>query len=208
MTGLTPNTTYYVRAYATSALGTAYGEQRQFVTGSSGAPNLYMNLTLDSQDGEQGDLEYGVGDEAQFLLRVGNNGNAGANGVQVRIPIPPGSQFVSAELYEEPSGRPSQIQIALEGDELVITLPELAANDEVSLRITLKALVAGQISLTAQVTSAEQAVPVTAEPAVIDVQDDYYRIVRPYPLCGAMGFTPLFGLMLSLGVMRRRFRSR
>ncbi|HQH41067.1 MAG TPA: hypothetical protein PK825_04930 [Bacteroidales bacterium] len=32
LTGLTPNTTYYVRAYATNSVGTAYGEQRTFTT--------------------------------------------------------------------------------------------------------------------------------------------------------------------------------
>ncbi len=32
ITGLSPNTTYYVRAYATNAVGTAYGEQRNFTT--------------------------------------------------------------------------------------------------------------------------------------------------------------------------------
>ena len=32
LTGLAPNTTYYVRAYATNSKGTAYGEQRTFTT--------------------------------------------------------------------------------------------------------------------------------------------------------------------------------
>ncbi|MGN0033592.1 MAG: formylglycine-generating enzyme family protein [Candidatus Limimorpha sp.] len=32
MTGLTENTTYYVRAYATNGVGTSYGEQRSFTT--------------------------------------------------------------------------------------------------------------------------------------------------------------------------------
>jgi Tol biopolymer transport system component len=32
ITGLTPNTTYYVRAYATNSNGTAYGAQQQFTT--------------------------------------------------------------------------------------------------------------------------------------------------------------------------------
>jgi hypothetical protein len=32
MTGLTPNTTYYVRAYATNSEGTAYGEVVSFTT--------------------------------------------------------------------------------------------------------------------------------------------------------------------------------
>jgi uncharacterized protein (TIGR02145 family) len=32
LTGLTPGTTYYVRAYATNSAGTAYGDERSFVT--------------------------------------------------------------------------------------------------------------------------------------------------------------------------------
>ncbi|HDP75601.1 MAG TPA: SusF/SusE family outer membrane protein [Bacteroidales bacterium] len=32
ITGLMPNTTYYVRAYATNSAGTAYGEQKEFTT--------------------------------------------------------------------------------------------------------------------------------------------------------------------------------
>ena len=35
ITGLTPDTTYYVRAYATNSVGTAYGEQRSFTTRSA-----------------------------------------------------------------------------------------------------------------------------------------------------------------------------
>lgn len=35
LTGLTPNTKYYVRAYATNGAGTAYGEQKEFTTNSS-----------------------------------------------------------------------------------------------------------------------------------------------------------------------------
>ena len=32
ITGLSPNTTYYVRGYATNSVGTAYGDQRTFTT--------------------------------------------------------------------------------------------------------------------------------------------------------------------------------
>ena len=35
ITGLTPGTTYYVRAYATNSIGTQYGEQRSFMTSTS-----------------------------------------------------------------------------------------------------------------------------------------------------------------------------
>ena len=38
MTGLTANTTYYVRAYATNSAGTAYGEQVSFTTLPDGVP--------------------------------------------------------------------------------------------------------------------------------------------------------------------------
>ena len=36
MTNLTPNTTYYVRAYATNSAGTSYGAQKTFVTANGG----------------------------------------------------------------------------------------------------------------------------------------------------------------------------
>ena len=36
MTGLTASTTYYVRAYATNSVGTAYGEQVSFTTLAAG----------------------------------------------------------------------------------------------------------------------------------------------------------------------------
>jgi hypothetical protein len=38
MTGLTPNTTYYVRAYATNSIGTAYGNQVTFTTSAFDNP--------------------------------------------------------------------------------------------------------------------------------------------------------------------------
>ena len=38
MTGLEPNTTYYVRAYATNSVGTAYGEEVSFTTLPAGIP--------------------------------------------------------------------------------------------------------------------------------------------------------------------------
>ncbi len=47
MTNLMPNTTYYVRAYATNSVGTAYGEQRSFTTWDS----LICDSTLTDYDG-------------------------------------------------------------------------------------------------------------------------------------------------------------
>ncbi|MFA7010235.1 MAG: FISUMP domain-containing protein [Bacilli bacterium] len=49
ITGLSPNTTYYVRAYATNAEGTAYGEQKTFMTDNDS--NIEYGSLTDSRDG-------------------------------------------------------------------------------------------------------------------------------------------------------------
>jgi uncharacterized protein (TIGR02145 family) len=55
ITGLTENTTYYVRAYATTSFGTSYGSQVSFATtGHSGTVtdfegNIYKTITIGSQ---------------------------------------------------------------------------------------------------------------------------------------------------------------
>jgi len=46
ITGLMPSNNYFVRAYATNYIGTAYGEQLQFVTLSGGPPNWETNPYL------------------------------------------------------------------------------------------------------------------------------------------------------------------
>lgn len=46
MTSLLPTTTYYVRAYATNELGTAYGEEKNFTT-SAPAPPVFVTVTKD-----------------------------------------------------------------------------------------------------------------------------------------------------------------
>ena len=49
LTGLTPNTTYYVKAYATNSVGTSYGEQKTFTTTSVSAPVVITNDVSDIQ---------------------------------------------------------------------------------------------------------------------------------------------------------------
>lgn len=44
LTGLTPNTTYYVRAYATNSAGTAYGDEISFTTTAPSLPTLTTNI--------------------------------------------------------------------------------------------------------------------------------------------------------------------
>lgn len=50
LTGLTPNTTYYVRAYATNSTGPGYGDQVEFTTTNGG--NSSMGTFTDSRDGQ------------------------------------------------------------------------------------------------------------------------------------------------------------
>ena len=51
MTGLTANTTYYVRAYATNSVGTAYGEEVSFTTLPAGIPgDVDLNENLSTND--------------------------------------------------------------------------------------------------------------------------------------------------------------
>ena len=48
MTGLTANTTYYVRSYAINSAGTSYGSEVPFTTLSSGGSHTYVDLGLPS----------------------------------------------------------------------------------------------------------------------------------------------------------------
>ncbi|MFH2142051.1 MAG: FISUMP domain-containing protein [Bacteroidota bacterium] len=59
LTGLTANTTYYVRSYATNSIGTGYGDQKSFVTGKipvygSGVTdidgNQYVTIIINDQE--------------------------------------------------------------------------------------------------------------------------------------------------------------
>jgi hypothetical protein len=52
ITGLTQNTTYYVRAYATNSVGTAYGSQVSFTTASSSSATYYVSTTGNDATGD------------------------------------------------------------------------------------------------------------------------------------------------------------
>lgn len=73
LTGLRPNTTYYVRAYATNAQGTAYGEQVRFITAPAALaaePTQASTLTATAVTPTTVALGLGGGNGSRRLLLV------------------------------------------------------------------------------------------------------------------------------------------
>ena len=67
ITGLTENTTYYVRAYATSGAGTAYGETRTFVTTAYILPTVTTS-EVTNISGTKADCRCNVTSEGDFTV--------------------------------------------------------------------------------------------------------------------------------------------
>jgi hypothetical protein len=61
ITGLSAGTTYYVRAYATNAAGTSYGNNLQFTTSSANGVNVYSLLNSQVPVGSASDQPYELG---------------------------------------------------------------------------------------------------------------------------------------------------
>jgi transglutaminase/protease-like cytokinesis protein 3 len=82
-TGLSENTTYYVRAYATNTLGTAYGNQISFTTLSPSAqvrferedysPGQYKMGVFNSDNEELASYQFGASVSPYFVIPSGNH---------------------------------------------------------------------------------------------------------------------------------------
>jgi hypothetical protein len=88
LTGLIPNTTYYLRAYATNAAGTGYGNQ---VTFSTGAPSVYVLLWNESGSNRVQLWKNGI---------VTTFGNASPNAYPVGLDVSNGDVYVLANDYD------------------------------------------------------------------------------------------------------------
>ncbi|MBR4453707.1 MAG: T9SS type A sorting domain-containing protein [Bacteroidales bacterium] len=78
MTGLTPGTTYYVRAYATNSEGTAYGNEVTFTTATKIIHVIFSVSATDSVEFSPGNLQWSAtnGGAAPTTHTVAGNGRA------------------------------------------------------------------------------------------------------------------------------------
>ena len=89
LTGLTPATTYYIKAYATNSLGKAFGETRSFITREYEIGNIMKIHDITAQAGEILTLELEILNEEDFV------------GFNLDITLPEGFEYItdSEELF-------------------------------------------------------------------------------------------------------------
>ncbi len=217
LTGLSPETTYYVRAYAINESGTAYGSQRSFTTASVPQEPPAEDPPADdppSEDPTAADIRVTVsgpddparvGDDVSFMLDVANVGTAAAPAVVVRLPLPPGMEFVAARLVAEDAAQTVALEAAVEGDEVVISLGDMAVGADMRIELVLRARQSGPVTLTASATFEGADAPSTDESSAA-VEDVYWEIVEtfvPVHACGWLGLSPALLLAGLVGLKRR-----
>ena len=140
MTGLTQNTTYNVRAYATNSAGTGYGDAIPFVTEDAAADLSVEKSVADSN--------VDVGDSVTFAIAVLNQGPSDATGVEVTEQMPEGLSYLnddSGGAYDPVTG--------------IWEVPDLSDGKSATLRVTATAEEKGRITNTAVITASDQADP-------------------------------------------------
>ena len=215
---LDPSTTYYVRAFATNVIGTAYGATVTFTTaadttdaGTDGgttdpnaptAPDLRVTITPPAEPAQ-------VGTEVAFQIAVRNVGSAPATGVTLTLPLPPNTQFVSASWLPTQTGQGVPLDASVEGDHIVVQLGNMYAGEDVAVELVLRALTADPLTLSASAGSLESPAPTEAQAnADVKVEDVFIEVVNtfiPVHTCGALGLSPL---LVALGLIGWRSRLR
>lgn len=213
LTGLDPNTTYYVRAYATNSEGTSYGDEQTFTTTTTSGPNDDGSTAPDLRVSiAAATTAARVGEELGFEVNVANLGTASATGVILRFPLPPGTELVGVWLLPDESAQTAPLDAVVDGDEIVVELGDVLTSEALTLSLVLKAATAGTVTLTAAATCAEQDTPATtqaeSEVAVDDVYVEIVRVVGPLNACGLLGFMSFALTALGLLTMKhhRRYR--
>lgn len=221
ITGLSPGTTYHVRAYATNSEGTGYGAEKTFTTeDTTNEPNL--SVTIETSTGEDPNDPAdpnepaddpndpndagtaGVGQNLTFMVRVQNTGTGGASDVVVNVPLPENVEFVSARILSgSPTEQTTPDDIAVADGVVTIRVASVDAGEEVNVELVVKPMTSGKVTMTANAACDEDPVAKEAEEqAEVTAEDVIDRIVTtaaPAPFCTPSGLAPLGGLLLLAG---------
>ena len=133
LTGLEPEVTYYVRAYATNSEGTAYGVDESFQTVP--AADIAIVKTVDNP-------KAGVGEDVTFTIVATNNGPSDATGVLVVDLLPEGLIYVEDDaegLYDPGTG--------------IWDIGDLANGESATLVVAATVEMRGKISNIAELTA-------------------------------------------------------
>lgn len=202
LTGLAPNTTYHVRAYATSHAGTVYGEDAAFTTNAAVRPGD-VQLTI----ARAGDTEVVVGADVGFVATVTNFSAARVTGASVTLQIPSNTVFVSASLVaDQPAGQTTRMIVSTGDGIVTLTFAEIPPNRSYRVSLVLRAIAAGSIAPQASLTSHESSTPLSAAlPPPVEAREEYVDTVGSAAVpvgCGATGIAPLLGCLMLLCAAR------
>ena len=206
LTGLTPNQTYHVRAYATNASGTAYGEAQTFKT--KALPDLRLTITPEQQRAL-------VGQSPTFLVTLENVGEGDALDVVITLQLPANARFVSLTVLFKGTRQTIEPDVATGEGFVDIGVGDLAAGETIEMRLILQATGRGTLAITGgasfNVDGADEPSDTLVEGASassIEIDDDYVQVLsQQAPLCGGLGLWPAALLLAGLATLRhgRRF---
>lgn len=204
LTGMTPETTYYVRAYATNAVGTAYSDDIYFTTVARGKPDL--NITVNPRE-----TSYLVGDKIPFDIDLHNAGDGHARNVRVTLPLPDHTEFVSTQLLSTPtSAQVSPPQVDATGNQVVLTFDTIPPNERTRIELVLRPIDAKPITLSASAIDGVMSTQAEHQADVeVHVEHRVVRIESPGGLCGAGFGLAWIGIAMLIPAMtlgqKRRF---
>ncbi len=205
LTGLDPNTTYYVRTCVTASGETIYGDELSFATlpaaPDSTTPELQIEVTTRN-------AEAYVGDEITFDIEVQNVGTADAANVIVTIPLPEQADFVSTRLADmQPAELVVDPVISLGDEQAVYAFESLPAGGAAVIEFALRTRVSGALRLRAMAGQDGQSTDATAEAdSTANVADRTVRIDRRHGMCGTgagFGFIGTGLLFATLSLTRK-----
>ena len=170
-----------------------------------GEVDLEISVERVVEEGHEED-EILVSQTIEYEVTVRNVGTAGASQVTVSVPLPEGTELVSASLVPQ-SGRTTT-------ETLTFDIGDLAAGATYVIQLVLRVLTEGDFSIEATADSAESdkvsANNTSQATDTVETAEDIIvtTVLHQYGLCGAIGFAPLGLMLVSLAALRKPWRDR